>query len=320
MNRARAARDALLSKGYHSPTVNTPPIRNEHRTFHSSSPPPSPPPSPLSPSSADSQVDEEEPPPSDAEESEEEEDADADSDVENVLRPPTPPPSGRGAGEASNTLTSNARGGTPPTAYSRLDPAPSASPDTLVHRTLSSPPSNHDFTAQSPPSTQIRQELPRQTPPGRQSPPPSPPSPPRTAASSFSGARSRDRDICYACGLSGHWAQDCPNDRGSPSPDTSPSFRRCGVSGHWAQFKGLRSVEAPTQFNFYTPIDGPSSPGSLNRITYSQSTPGRNTIASNAVKMGTGQKLAEPDDHFSSLVSCLLYIAPLLRLPKKHRR
>ncbi|KAJ7900580.1 hypothetical protein B0H14DRAFT_3423199 [Mycena olivaceomarginata] len=143
MNRARAARDALLSKGYHSPTVNTSPIRNEHRAFHSSSPPPSPSPSPLSPSSADSQVDEEEPPPSDAEESEEEGDAGADSDVENVLRPPTPPPSGRGGGGASNTLTSNARGGTPPTAYSRLDPAPSASPDTLVHRALSSPPSNH---------------------------------------------------------------------------------------------------------------------------------------------------------------------------------
>ncbi|KAJ7035452.1 hypothetical protein C8F04DRAFT_1394827, partial [Mycena alexandri] len=202
MNRARAARDALLSKGYHTPTVNTSPIRNERRAFHSSSLPPSPSSSPPSPSSADSQVDEEEPPSSDAEESEEEGDAGADSDVENALRPPIPPPSGRGAGGASNTLRSNAKRGTTPTAYSRLDPAPSASPATLVHRALSSTP-NNDFTAQSPPSTPIRH--------GRQSPPPSPPSPPRTAASSFSSARSRDRDICYACGLSGHWAQDCPS-------------------------------------------------------------------------------------------------------------
>jgi hypothetical protein len=36
-------------------------------------------------------------------------------------------------------------------------------------------------------------------------------------------------------------------------------------------------VKAPTQFNVYTPIDCPSSPGSSNRNTYSQSTPGRNT-------------------------------------------
>ncbi|KAJ7705087.1 hypothetical protein B0H14DRAFT_2647482 [Mycena olivaceomarginata] len=292
------------------------------------------------------------------EESEEEGDAGADSDVENVLRPPTPPPSGRGGGGASNTLTSNARGGTPPTAYSRLDPAPSASPDTLVHRALSSPPSNHDFTAQSPPSTPIRQELPRQTPPGRQSPPPSPPSPPRTAASSFSSARSRDRDICYACGLSGHWAQDCPSDRGSPSPDISPSFRRVSrpgrsepkifatsatdpVTGHRFEIQTAELAE----FNVYTvdcpsrtphtraqdicyrvvrciwPLgtDCPSSPGSSNRIYLQPKHSGQEyllQVTRSAVKMGTGQKLAEPDDHFSSLVSCLLYIAPLLRPPK----
>ncbi|KAJ7654265.1 hypothetical protein B0H17DRAFT_1146824 [Mycena rosella] len=91
------------------------------------------------------------------------------------------------------------------------------------------------------------------TPPVRQSPL-SPPSPPRSATPSFGGGRPfgrlRDRDICYKCGLSGHWAQDCPNDPGSPSPARSSYFSGgsrsvrsrdqdichiCGLSGHWAQ-------------------------------------------------------------------------------------
>ncbi|KAF7339084.1 hypothetical protein MVEN_01984800 [Mycena venus] len=154
MDRLRNAAGDLLSKGRHSSSATTAPASNERRAFHSSSPyrspspsrsPPSP--SPPSPSPADAQVDEEEPPDSDTEE---EEDADADSDVENVgvraslddaddeaptslpqlpvpqpqaqapqvsvPRPPTLPACARGTSRASDTLTSNASGGTSPPA------------------------------------------------------------------------------------------------------------------------------------------------------------------------------------------------------------
>ncbi|KAJ7257404.1 hypothetical protein C8J57DRAFT_1235124 [Mycena rebaudengoi] len=93
--------------------------------------------------------------------------------------------------------------------------------------------------------------------PARQTPlvwqsPPSPPSPPRSAAPSFGGGRPfgrlRDRDMCYECGLSGHWAQDFPMTkplRIQPDPRTlvegadsdgreAKIFATC-LSGHWAQ-------------------------------------------------------------------------------------
>ncbi|KAJ7844533.1 hypothetical protein B0H14DRAFT_3139333 [Mycena olivaceomarginata] len=236
---------------------------------------------------------------------------------------------------------------TPPVRQSPLSP-------------LSPPRSAVDFNAQSPsPSTPMRQAArapARQTPPVRQSPP-SPASPPRSAASSFGGASpfGRSRDTCYKCGGSGHWAQNCSNDRGSPSPARSPfsgggsPFGRsrdqdicymCGSSGHWAQdcpsgspnrdgqdicFK-IAPVAALGRKIFVTSNmkcglsghwaqDCPSSPGSPNRFTNSQGSPSRN-ICYKCGESGHWMK-----DRIKNIpkgeVELLLYYFPKLNLFKK---